>query len=347
MSDEFDYQLASANFTGTSEDLVAVITSVSPLEVMFRGTTVGAVNGNANQPLTVGDPVRVTRFSQQLVVASNMAAYPVIGVVSAYAAAGANCTVIAGDDTFDAQTVGTYTPVVGDRVVLFWMANPAGNAYCLCAKRGAAVSSPANPPAAPDLMNATSGPDLPTPPPPPVGPQVATLLAQQTGCFYLETARPFVGDQARYWLYSGYRGGEATGDPINAYWFYGDQPSKVSGATVSKAEVWVQRATGVGPSSSSSYHLILHQSRTKPSTDNTFWVDTRQDYFTLSPGQAKWVTLPLTWGQQIAAGTALGVGIVTVFGTDVYKALIGIDYPNDATRRNAQSGALRITYKRS
>lgn len=346
MTDEFDVSLTAPTFYNRAQDFAAVVTSISPLEVQFQGQTVGAVLANGNMPLTIGDPVRVTQFANQVSINANMAVYPEMAVVSAYAAGTANCTVVVGDDTFDAQTVGTYTPAVGDRVVLWWKANPAGNARCFCARRGAAVSSPPDPPAAPDLMNVTSGPDLPTPPPPVSGPQVVSVLAQQTGCYYLSTTQPFTGDQARYWLYSGYRGGEATGDPINSYWFYGDQPAKVRGATVSKIELWVQRMTGVGPSGTSPFHLVLHESSTKPATDNTTWIDTREDYFSLSPGQAAWVTLPLAWGTQIAAGTAAGVGIVTIYGSDIYKALIGIDHP-DSTKRNAQSGALRVTYTRS
>lgn len=346
MRDELGDILAARTLAERASERVAVVTSTSPLEVQFQGQTVAAVNGIPNLPLTVGDAVRVVRSGQQLVILGNASAYPTMGVVSAYAAGTANCSVVAGDDTFDAQTVGTWTPVVGDRVVLWWMGNPAGNAYCFAAKRGAAVASPGNPPTAPDLMNATSGADLPTPPPPVTGPQTVTLLAQQTGCYYLETAQSFIGDQGRYWLYSGYRGGEASGDPINAYWFYGDQTSKIRGATVTKIEMWVQRMTGVGPSGTSPFHLVLHQSKTKPATDNTFWDETREDYFTLKPGQSAWVTLPLGWGTKIAAGTALGVGIVTIYGTDVYKALIGIDHP-DSAKRNAQSGALRVTYTRS
>ena len=349
--DEFDLQLSSPNFIDSAQDRVASVASMDPLEVIFQGQQVAAVNNIPNLPLTVGDPVRVMRSAQQLVITGNMARYPVTGVVSAYAAGTANCTVVAGDDSFDAQTVGNYTPAVGDRVVLWWMANPTGNAYCFAARRGAALSSPPDPPTAPDNMNITTGPDLPTPPPPVTGPQTVTLLAQQTGCYYQETAQPFTGDQARYWLYAGWRGGEATGDPIHAYWFYGDQTSKVRGVTVSKIEVWVQRMAGVGPSGTSPFHLVLHQSATKPATDNTFWDETRESYFSLKPGQAAWVTLPLGWGNKIAAGTALGIGIITIYGdsvsdADKYKALIGIDHP-DSAKRNAQSGALRVTYTRS
>ena len=82
----------------------------------------------------------------------------------------------------------------------------------------------------------------PTPLPPPTGPQTTLLLAQQTACYYYDGGRIYTGDQGRYWLYSGYRGVEA----IDSYWFYGDQITKVAGTTVSKIEMWVQRATGVG-----------------------------------------------------------------------------------------------------
>lgn len=342
--DSFDTQLSAANFTSAAQDYVAVVDSVSPLEVLFQGQAVSAVNGG-NIPLTVGDSVRVTRFSQQLVIAGNMSAYPTLGVVSAYTTGAANCTVVAGDDTFDAQTEGAYTPAVGDRVVLNWKPNPAGNAYCFCARRGAAVASPPSPPTAPDYMNSVTGPDLPTPPPSPAGPQTALLLAQQTACYYYDGGRVYTGDQGHYWLYSGYKGVEA----IDSYWFYGDQVTKVKGATVTKIEMWVQRATGVGPSGAAAFNLNLHNSRMKVANYDQLLPggDSRAAYMSLKPGQAAWVLLPVGWGQRIADGTAAGVGIFTVYGTDPYMALYGIDYPNDPTKRNSQSGALRITYKRS
>lgn len=324
-----------------AEEGVAVIATLSPFEVTFQGEQTPAINAMPRHCHIVGDAVRVLRYANSVIVYATLETLPILGVVGAYLAGTADVTIIAGDDTFDARIKGTgWTPAVGDRVVIDWT-----NLGPFAMRQGGPVTTPGSVPLPPDNMNSITGPSLPVPPPSP-SILTATMYAQQTGCYYLETAAQFTGDQARYWLYSGYRGGEATGDPIDAYWFYGDQVSKIRGATVSKIEMWVQRMAGVGPSSSSPFHLILHDSATKPSTDNTDWIDTREEYFSLSPGQAKWITLPLAWGTQIAAGTAKGVGIVTIYGSDVYKALIGIDH-TDPTKRNVQSGALRATYKRS
>lgn len=354
MTDEFDYQLSAANFASAAQDYVAVVSSIVPLEVMFQGQAVSAVNGG-NLPLTIGDAVRVTRFSQQLVIAGNMSTYPTLGAVTAYTAGAANCTVVAGDDTFDAQTMGAYTPTVGDRVALFWQANPTGNARCLCIRRGAAMSSPPDPPSAPDSMNAVTGPDLPTPPPSPAGPQTTLLLAQQIGNYTSSDGRLFTGDQAKYYLYNGMR--VALSYSVDGLWFFGDQVTKVAGATVTKTEIFLQRAVGVGPNTGLDFSIMLHKMRVRPNTLTTYGADETEangrmivNFANLKPGQSGWFTIPNTpanWGQLIANGTYAGFGLFTYYGTEPYRALVGIDYPNDASKRNPQSGALRLTYKRS
>lgn len=354
MTDEFDTQLSATNFAAAAKDYVAVVASVSPLEVLFQGQAVSAINGG-NIPLTVGDSVRVTRFSQQLVIAGNMSNYPTLGVVSAYTTGAADCTVVAGDDTFDAQTMGAYTPTVGDRVALFWQPNPTGNARCLCTRRGAANASPGDPPTAPDFMNSVSGPDIPTPPPPPTGPQTTLLLAQQIGNYLSSDGRLFTGDQAKYLVYNGMR--VAGSYSVDGIWFLGDQVTKVSGATVTKTEIYLQRATGVGPNTGLDFSIMLHKMRTRPNTLTTYGAaETPENgrmiinFANLKPGQSGWFTIPNTpvnWGQLIANGTYAGVGLTTYYGSEPYRALVGIDYPNDATKRNPQSGALRLTYKRS
>lgn len=339
MVDEFDGQLASANFLDTARDLVASVASVDPLEVLFQGQQVSAVNGVPNHPLTVGDPVRVTRFAQQLVITGVTATYPVLAVVSAYAAGGANCTVVAGDDTFDAQIAGPDAVTVGDRVLLIWT-----RLGPFAIKRGGTNTNPGDPPLPPDNMNATTGPDLPTPPPPATGPGQAVLYAQQTAC-YINSGGIFTGDQARYWLYSGYRGG-VSGDVINGFWFYGDQVSKVKGVTVTKLEVWMQRMSGTGPSGATDCGIGLHNTKTKTTTEPATLFPTPEFVtVSLSPGQAKWVNLPLSWGTLLAASSAAGVALLTLY-EEPYKALIGIDHP-DPAKRNINSGALRVTYKRS
>lgn len=354
MTDEFDYQLSAANFATAAKDYVAVVSSISPLEVLFQGSTQPAINGN-NIPLTIGDAVRVTRFANLLVIAGNMSAYPSIAVVSAYAAGTANCTVVAGDDEFDAQTLGAYTPTVGDRVALFWQPNSTGNARCLCTKRGAAVGSPADPPSAPDYMNSVSGPDIPTPPPPPNGPQTALLLAQQIGNYTSNDGKLFTGDQAKYYLYNGMR---VSGSySVDGLWFFGDQVTKVAGATVTKTEIFLHRAVGVGPTTGLDFSIMLHKMKVRPNTLTTYGAAEDEtngklivNFANLKPGQSGWFTIPnspANWGQLIASGTYAGYGMVTYYSTEPYRALLGIDYPNDATKRDPQSGALRLTYKRS
>jgi hypothetical protein len=131
----------------------------------------------------------------------------------------------------------------------------------------------------------------------------------------------------------------------------------VKAATVTKTEVWLQRASDVGPATAQDFDLLLHKMKTRPNVLPSNYQDVDPvasgtiitSFCTLKPGQSGWFTIPnspTNWGQLIANGTHFGVATVTYY-TPPYKACIGIDYPNDPTRRNAQSGALRITYKRS
>jgi hypothetical protein len=325
-------------------EYVATVASLSPFEVTFRGERMSAVNGMPNHCHVIGDPVRVIRSDQQLVVTSTAAKLPVLAVVSAYAGGTANCAVVAGDDTFDAQILGSgWTPAVGDRVAILWT-----SAGPFALKRGGPVASPADPPTPPDNMNVTTGSDVPAPPPPPSGSITVTVLAKQTAVYNWSTGAIYTGDQARYWLYSGYRT-PTTGPIYDSYWFYGDGLNLVAGATVTKVELYVVRASGVGPSTATTFYFRPHANKTKPSTEPAHVFPSPDVTSTsLAPGQGKWITLPLVWGQDMAstaAFTAKGVGLITEV-EEPYKALLGIDHP-DPAKRNPQSGALRITYKRS
>ena len=341
-----EFQIDISRF---AEDGSATIASLDPFEVIFQGQQVGAINATPNHAHIVGDPVRVLRYGQQLMVYATRVALPRLGVVTAYTTGTENCVVASGSKVFPAQIIGPNELPVGTRVMLIWAQTDFGPA-AFAIKRGATVADPSNPLQPPDGMNVTDGPDLPTPPPPATGPESVTVLAQQTATFDTWTGKLYTADQGRYWLYAGYTKGSDP-DPLAGAWFYGDQVSSVSGATVSKVELWVKRASGVGSTSAKTFHLWLHNNKTRPANYGGMasgGASPLVDYFALSSNQSAWVTLPKPWGQKIADGTAAGVGIDTVYGEefDPYRALIGIDHP-DATKRSTQSGALRFTLTRS
>lgn len=267
-------------------------------------------------PVAVGDTVTVLRHGAETVVLPVVTSgLPTSGVVALVPANSYTIRVTTSIGAVDAQFPATYTPTVGDTVLLLWIGTQP-----LAVAQGK-TGSP-TPPAAP------SRPPTPAPPP-----GVSTTRTDT-----------FTGVSSGTWRSGGWRN-DANGNVIqgtapgvsglnNGAWFYGGRiHSTLAGATVRSAKIWLSRTQGgnYGRQTVTIYRVVQDR---RPAGNVTY--DTSQSLLvSIDVGQHGWFDLPVALAQALVdSGGSLGVK-----ASSPYVRLLG-------TGNTGQAGAVRINWSR-
>ena len=311
--------------SGAAELALEVATGRLPGAVILAGDVVMldgalAVNVGGTYPPVrwvagwvpaVGDVVRVLAYAGEYLVVGRVqsTARPATGTVTA--AGTPRCTVSAGGVLYQCLRDAAYTPVVGHVVRLDW-------------------SEPVPWVIGQTLTDSSVAPTDPTvPAPPPTGPVtgVDTFAAVDSGRW--STTYGWAADGT----YAGRPQQGTSGGTNTGAWFYGAGPAAaLAGRTITRAEVYVIRASIQGPGGAAAVHLYRHTSNTRPA-GNVARVAGPSDV-SRARGEAGWADVPAAWGQSIVDGG----GGLAIFG-DPYLLLDGL-------LQNGQSGALRLTWAR-
>lgn len=289
-------------------------------------STALAVNVNGNiiparviDPLVVapGDTVAVDFVSgaagqAEAWIVGRLAATarPATGTVKTVPPSSPTITVTGTDGTdYTATFASTYTPTVGDNVILAW--NAAQPTVL------AAVGATAAPP-----------PPVTVAPPPPAVPSGTSHYAAT--------------DTSTWWGPGGwdswaggnnvYQGDYGSG-PLTGAWFYGGSPTELAGRTITAVRFTLGARNGAGASSSpATVNLYTHTSRSRPSGNVA--LGTASAAVTAQPWQGGTVyTLPTSFAADLLAGG----GIAITGGT--YAGFLG-------RNRQPDSGLLSIDWTR-
>lgn len=216
---------------------------------------------------------------------------------------------------------GSYTPVAGHTVGVVWVKVAGGWAGHITGQLQATVPTTANP--------GRVEPPVVDPPPSPA-PVSQTFYAELVQASTSATWRsggwrtdkkdhvyqgtfPGYGANHGYWWHPGFKG--------------------YRGATITAADIWLSAMSGVGITGPVPVRLALHSSMAKGATEPT--VIATSSTFSMSDGQQGWFAIPASFAQQLADGTAGGIGVVSDTEAD-YSAFHGLSsYVN--------SGAVRVT----
>lgn len=269
-------------------------------------------------PLAVGDTVRVLRQGNETIILGPTVTtdLPTTGTVALVPANSYTVRVTTSIGAVDAQFPATYTPTVGDTVLIYWLGTtPVAVGQ---GKTGAPATVPARTPP-------------PTPAPPPAKPTTGTSTFTATGS---GTWR--AGDGWRTDANGNVIQGTAPGYPglNNGAWFYGGKVrSTLAGATVVSAQVWLGRVQGgnYGPQSITIYRVTQNR---RPA-GNVTYDGSRSVLVPLSIGDSGWHTLPRALAQDLVdSGGSLGVQ-----ANSPYVRLLGVG-------NRSSAGAVRITWSR-
>lgn len=269
------------------------------------------------EPIMVGEIGKKDAPGELLVLGRVGQAGPTEGSVTAAPSGSDTITVTAGSTSYTVTFLASYTPVVGDRVRLFWQGG-AGTALGKVGITPAPVPTPAA--TAPPPAAASSG-TLPVP-----ANDSATFSAGY-------------GWNAAY-KQNAYQGdGSPWGGPSvnNGAWFYGDAAAQLAGATITAVAFRVPSRTSGGYSSAgSTMHLYLHTSPTRPGGDVSR-IDGPVDFAVPAGyGGGDWVALPASWGSTLVAG-----GGISITGGP-YTGFVGCR----GDRSDPASGQLNLTWTR-
>lgn len=268
-------------------------------------------------PLTVGDNVFCVRQRSQLTVLGPVDAYtrPITGTVASTPANSYTIVVTTAIGAVSAQFPASYTPTVGDSVLIVW----AGSVPIVLGKWGK-IGTPGSAPAAPGR------PSTPAPPSPipTAGTKTFHAVASGTrrgGVWRADTAGNVIQGTAP-------SGGSAN----TGAWFYGGQPrATLAGATVTAAWVWLQRVEG-GTAGPLTVHLYRVTDDRRPAGDPTFTTTTND--VPLDIGQSGWWPIDTSFGQALVNSG----GSVGVQGTP-YVRLAGLG-------NTGAAGALRLQWRK-
>lgn len=94
------------------------------------------------------------------------------------------------------------------------------------------------------------------------------------------------------------------------FFFYGSNRfDELEDGTVTKLEIYMDRKDEAGNNAAQSCHFYLHPYTSKPSGDPLNDFINSGDYDDLARGEAKWITLPTSWGQKLVDNTSGADGI--------------------------------------
>jgi hypothetical protein len=238
---------------------------------------------------------------------------PPQGVVKTVPVGSTTITVTAGGADVVAGFVESYTPTVGDQVILSWdAAKPT-----VLGKTGSSAAA------------GSSEPGVAPPPPPP-----------QTGTSsYSATASDTYWEPGGWGSWAGggshvYQGSYGSG-PVTGAWFYGGATAELAGRTIKRIRFTLGPRRPVGASSSQvAVHIRTHTSANRPGGNVTFGSGSAVGDIPADPYQgAREYDLPLSFAPDLQAG-----GGIAIYG-DPYAGFGGV-------LARADSGLLIIDWTR-
>ena len=268
----------------------------------------------------IGDPVLCARMDGRWYVVGSTSAQPlpptpVRGTVTAVPSGSSRISVdVAGHGVLEVPFLGSYSPAVGDNVMLWW---PVTDSVPTVLGRPGATPTPKPPP-----------PD-PTPPPPETGRH--RFSARDSGSYMDSAWNSFFDRHLMQGSFSG---------PSNrGAWFYGSSPtSTLRSRRVTGARLRLGARRRVGNYNSSlTITLQRHTSRTRGSGFPSTTGGTRNITLPVNAG-ARWVDIPNSWAQAIVDS---GGGIALVGST--YGGLVGV---GSSSGLDPSSGLLEISWTR-
>lgn len=219
------------------------------------------------------------------------------GQVTEVPASSPTISVSADGETYSARFLATYTPVVGDNVMLLWQ----GSMPVVLGEVGVV---PAPPP--PDVPEPT-----PDAPPEPKESGVESYPSTDTGTFDVGN-----GVWSRYYG-SHIMQGTSSGYTSQGTWFYGNAPTTLSGRTITRFRFKIPSRRHAGNYNSSlTLHFYLHNHRTRAGAPPR--VAGPHDVSIPPRYAGGWVDLPVGWGQAIADSG----GGISIYG-DPYGGVTG------------------------
>lgn len=210
--------------------------------------------------------------------------------------------------TYSAFFVTSYTPVVGDEVMLSWF----GSKATIVGKVAATPAPPAVPVSPP-------APPIPPPPPPPQT-GYSVFAPGQSGTIWPPGGwGSWAGGRGRV-----YQGNYGSGDVYGA-WFYMGSPGQLKGRAITKLQFALGARINAGSYNSPvTVHFYLHNSPTMPGGMLSY-VDGPYDV-TAWPGQGlAYYDLPAAWGQAMA-DSGCGIGIKN----NPYAGFVGVNEQPDS-----------------
>ena len=269
-------------------------------------------------PLQPGDLVRVLQQggTYQVLCLVFSQTLPTSGTVASVPAGSPTITVSTTIGSIGCQWLASYTPTVGDTVMIAWL----GSTPLALGKLGATAPPPPTPP---------PPPPTPAPPPSTTSTGVTSFAAVSSGTY------------RSGWLDNSITNGNVMqGDygygPNDGAWFTGGKPhSTLAGATVTDCKIWLKRDYG-GSYAAQTVHLERVSNNTRPSGALSFDSGHATDSIALAVGQYGWFDVPNSIAQALVdSGGSLGVT-----SADPYVRLFG-------TANDSRAGLLRITWKRT
>jgi hypothetical protein len=206
------------------------------------------------------------------------------------------------------RAVAYTTPAIGDVVLI--LTTPVGTSYAVCALATGTSPVPPDPPH----------------PPPTTGTMTFTALSAltyRTGGIRTDRTGVMSGDD---------------GAGLNqGAWFYGTAPAAtLTGATITNARIYCDRRTG-GPDGGIAISAYLHNTPTATAAPPPITAGPTV-IGTLAVGDSAWLDIPVTWAQQIIAGTARGLGIYKG-GSAPFVALASLE-------QTSQTGAISLDWQK-
>lgn len=265
--------------------------------------------------LVDGDPVVVAFMGgmtgqAEAVVIGRTAARPRPGdgQVTAVPGGSSTITVATREGNVTARYVASYTPIVGDSVVINWQ-----SALPTVMGKVGVTAAPAPPPVPP------------TAPPSGGGAGTATYAAIDSG-----TARVGSGWNSP----SGqnlWQGSWAGGPAFAGAWFYGAGPGQLQGRSIVGARLFMGARRRMGNyNSPATFHLYAHTSPWRPAGD--VFRNVGPHDITVPPGWGGgWVNIPTVFAEQVVLGGGIGIAGnpyagVAGRGEDPMSGVLAIDW---------------------
>lgn len=171
----------------------------------------------------------------------------------------------------------------------------------------------------------TATPPTPVPPPPAPNAGTFTFPALTAGSYEAGVWQTDRQDVAQ---------GDIGTGLLQGAWFYGTSISAtMTGATAQKGRVWIDRRPG-GDVAAQEIRGYLHNTPEWTSSPPTRALTAVLG--TVAVDESGWLDIPLAWAQQLAAGTARGLGIYSATATP-YVSLASL-------AQSGQTGAIQIDW---